>query len=166
MNEKNKSIFSVDASGDIVVLKINGRASYLTSAPVNNLFSHLLDRGKNQFLVDFKNCLGMDSTFLGILAGAAMRIRREFPDGGLELCRLNNRNLELVRNLGLHRILTIRGVDAPEDAGDENAKFETLLSGSVESNSMLEAHRNLVDADESNQQKFEDVIKFLEKETN
>ena len=108
----------------------------------------------------------MDSTFLGILAGAAMRIRREFPDGGLELCRLNNRNLELVRNLGLHRILTIRGVDAPEDAGDENAKFETLLSGSVESNSMLEAHRNLVDADESNQQKFEDVIKFLEKETN
>ncbi|MBC2600954.1 STAS domain-containing protein [Puniceicoccus vermicola] len=167
MPEDEKPIFTVDASGEPAVLRIDGRASYLTSAPVNHLFNHLLNQGKCKFILDFRKCTGMDSTFLGILAGAAMRVKREFPEGYLELCNLNTRNLELVRNLGLHRILTVvSSMGEGEESDNEPDKgFESLPNQSVESRSMLEAHRNLVDADRSNAAKFEDVIKFLEKET-
>jgi hypothetical protein len=166
MPQEEKPIFTVDASGEVVVLRIDGRASYLTSAPVNSLFGRLFDQGKGRFLVDFANCTGMDSTFLGILAGAAMRIKREFPDGFLKLARLNTRNLELVRNLGLHRILEIdlEAKECPPEASKPDSQFEAIGSNPVESQSMLEAHRNLIEADEENSARFEDVIKFLEKE--
>jgi anti-anti-sigma factor len=165
MSEEENPIFTVDASGELAVLRIDGRASYLTSAPVNNLFSHLLDRGKCHFVVDFRKCKGMDSTFLGILAGAAMRIKREFPEGSLQLCNLNTRNLELVQNLGLHRILTVVSSMGDDDDSKPESGFESLPNQTVESKSILQAHRNLVNAEQSNAAKFEDVIKFLEKET-
>lgn len=162
-SEPEQPIFTVDASGEPVVLRINGRASYLTSAPVNQLFARLLDRGKTCFLVDFSDCTGMDSTFLGILAGTAMRIRREVPDGRLDLCNLNARNLELVRNLGLHRILTVR-TDDPCETGAGSERMEALETGNVNARAMLEAHRSLVEADADNQAKFQDVIQYLEQE--
>lgn len=164
MSDPEKPIFSVDTSGEPVILRINGRASYLTSAPVNQLFARLLDRKRKYFLIDFRNCTGMDSTFLGILAGTAIRIRREFPDGRLDLCNLSERNLELVRNLGLHRVLGIiedAGVTPPDQSGES----EILDTGGVSSQMMLEAHRSLVEAEAGNAGKFEDVIQFLEKET-
>lgn len=165
MADPESPIFTVEASGDPVVLRINGRASYLTSAPVNQLFSHLFDRGQSRVLLDFSGCTGMDSTFLGILAGAAMRIRRDFPEGRLELVNLGPRNLELVRNLGLHRILSIRTADDhPGDRSGASGGSEALSSGAVEAGSMLEAHENLVTADESNAAKFQDVIQYLKKE--
>ena len=167
MPQEEKPIFTVDASGGITILRINGRASYLTSAPVNSLFGHLLERGKCKFIVDFRNCVGMDSTFLGILAGAAMKIRKKGPDGFLELCNLNERNLELVRNLGLHRILTIiqDEKDSKIEGLSTGKSFESVDSRAVAPESVLEAHRNLIDANKSNAAKFEDVIKYLEKET-
>ena len=167
MPQEEKPIFTVSLSGETAVLRINGRASYLTSAPVNSLFSHLMDQGKQKILVDFENCAGMDSTFLGILAGGALRIKKEFPDGFMGLCNLGPRNMELVRNLGLHRILTV--VDSPDGGPsipETAATFEALESETVETDSVLKAHKNLIEADRENAAKFQDVIKFLEKETN
>jgi anti-anti-sigma regulatory factor len=167
MTEPEQPVFTVDASGDPVVLRVNGRASYLTSGPVSHLFGHLLDRRKNRFLVDFTHCTGMDSTFLGILAGAAMRIRREAPEGRLELCNLNDRNRELVRNLGLQKILSVHPPESCESTvdGKDPARFESVDTGNVTSRSMLEAHRSLVDADAENASRFQDVIKYLEQES-
>ncbi len=163
MSDIEKPIFSVDTSAEPVVVRIDGRASYLTSAPVNQLFTRLLDQGRRFFLVDFRNCTGMDSTFLGILAGTAIRIRRETPEGRLDLCNLSERNFELVRNLGLHRILNV--IHEPTDAPSvESSSLESLGSDSVSSKMMLEAHRNLLEADADNAGKFEDVIEFLEKD--
>ncbi|MFP4351546.1 MAG: STAS domain-containing protein [Puniceicoccaceae bacterium] len=164
MPDTESPIFTVEASGDPVVLRINGRASYLTSAPVNQLFSHLFDRGQARVLVDFSGCTGMDSTFLGILAGAAMRIRRDFPGGRLELANLGPRNLELVRNLGLHRILSVRTGDPSRGDRGGASGGKALPSGEVEAGSILEAHENLVSADERNAAKFQDVIQYLKKE--
>src|SRR2546427_100813 len=48
-----------------------------------------------------------DSTFLGVLAGAAIELRRKTPPGVLTLARVGERNLELIRNLGLHRLATV-----------------------------------------------------------
>ena len=65
-----KPIYLVDAYSDPVVVRIDGRASFQNSAGLRDFFAEMLRRGKTRFIVDFQHCASMDSTFLGVLAGA------------------------------------------------------------------------------------------------
>jgi anti-anti-sigma regulatory factor len=157
--------FLVNPYDDPVVVKINGKASFLNSSPVKNLFERLVEQGKTRFVVDFQNCSGMDSTFLGILAGLGIKLMKLDPPGTVVLCRLGERNRELVRNLGLHRLLIIDdGSEQPHVP--ESGKLETVsgnqaLSEVENARMVLQAHENLVEIDASNKTKFQDVIAFL-----
>ena len=105
----------------------------------------------------------MDSTVLGVLAGCALELRKLEPKGSLVLSRLNERNRDLVRNLGLHRIATVDdGPSSPKVVGANQglSKGEDLDELS-NARLCLEAHENLVEADAENQAKFQDVIDYL-----
>jgi hypothetical protein len=122
----------------------------------------MLRRGKARFVMDFSQCTSMDSTFLGVLAGAAIELRKTTPGGSFVLTRVGPRNLELIRNLGLHRLMT---VDTGGD-GVDLAKCDTALNCQNRSEIetarvVLEAHENLVNADEANRSKFQDVLAFM-----
>jgi anti-sigma B factor antagonist len=155
--------FLVDAYADPVLVRIEGRASFQNSAGLKDFFAEMLKQGKARFVVDFKRCASMDSTFLGVLAGAALQLRRLDPPGVLTLVRVGERNLELIRNLGLHRLAN---VDTGEfKGGGSIAPVQTLPAekrGELESARLvLEAHENLVAADAANLGKFQDVLAFL-----
>lgn len=162
MPETIKPVYLVDAYSDPVVVRIDGRANFQNSACLRDFASEMLRRGKNRFVVDFQQCTSMDSTFLGVLAGLALELRKRGAGGSLVLARVSQRNLELIRNLGLHRLLIV-------DPGDANANFEqckTILEcdhkSEVETARMvLEAHETLVDVDETNRSKFQDVLVFM-----
>jgi len=162
MADATKPTFLVDTSSDPVAIRIEGRASFQNSACLQDFFTALLAQGKRRFVMDFANCTSMDSTFLGVLAGVALQLRKLTPPGSLVLCRLGARNLELVRNLGLHRLLTV-----DTEAVDVNLNAPSALScvsdrGELESARLvLAAHENLVAADEANRAKFQDVLAFL-----
>lgn len=155
-------VFLVDPYSSPVAIRITGRASFQNVVPLKEFLRDAYSSGKHDFVFDFSHCTGMDSTVLGVLAGCALELRRLEPQGSLVLSRLTDRNLELVRNLGLHRIATV-------DIGDVNAAEAngmTALTGKqqneVENARLcLEAHENLVEIDEENQAKFQDVIAFL-----
>jgi anti-sigma B factor antagonist len=157
-----KPVYLVDAYSDPVVVRIDGRASFQNSACLRDFIAEMLRTGKSRFVLDFQNCASMDSTFLGVLAGAAIELKKKAPDGSLVLARVGQRNLELIRNLGLHRLLTV-------DAGDFAVNFtkcDTALesrrcSELEQAKNVLEAHENLVSADETNRTKFQDVLSFL-----
>ena len=158
----NKPIYLVDAYSDPVVVRIDGRANFQNSGCLRDFISEMLARGKSRFVLDFQHCASMDSTFLGVLAGAAIELRKSAPAGSLVVTRVGQRNLELMRNLGLHRLLTI-------DAGEFSMSFqkcdtplEEKKCTEIENARMvLEAHENLVNADEANRTKFQDVLAFL-----
>lgn len=157
--------FLVNPYEDPVIVKINGKASFLNSSPVKNLFDRLVKQGKLRFVIDFKNCSGMDSTFLGILAGLGIQLMRMEPKGSVVLCRLGERNKELVRNLGLHRLLVLDNGDKVPDkteAGFESVDAREKLSEVENARLVLQAHENLVELDASNKTKFQDVIAFLQ----
>src|SRR5580692_3808369 len=101
----SKPVYSVDAYTDPVLVRIEGRASFQNSACLRDFITEMSRRGKNRFVIDFLRCTGMDSTFLGVLAGAALSLRPPGGDakGNIVLVRLGPRNLELIKNLGLHR---------------------------------------------------------------
>lgn len=162
MADVTKPTFLVDATSDPVAVRIEGRASFQNSACLNDFFSELIGQGKTRFMMDFLNCTSMDSTFLGVLAGVALQLRKQTPSGSLVLCRMGARNLELVRNLGLHRLLTVDTEIADLNLSANSALACSPDRGELESARLvLSAHENLVEADEANRAKFQDVLAFL-----
>lgn len=158
----SNSIYLVDAYSDPVAVRINGRACFQNSVCLRDFVTEMLQQGKTRFVFDFLHCASMDSTFLGVLAGIALDLKKRPGGGSLVLMRLGSRNLELVRNLGLHRLLT---VDPGEPPSDDEKSHQLLQcpdqSELDQARLVLEAHENLVTADESNRTKFQDVLAFL-----
>ncbi len=158
----SKPVYLVDAYSDPVVVRIDGRACFQNSACLRDFIAELLRQGKNRFVLDFQNCASMDSTFLGVLAGAALELKKMKPPGSLVLARVGPRNLELIRNLGLHRLLIVDAGDAPLSFDKCNTALQCANHTEVENARMvLEAHEHLVAADEANRAKFQDVLAFL-----
>ena len=117
------------------------------------------NKGCRRLVVDLADCRTMDSTFLGILAGLALRSRKD--KGEVVLTRVAGRNRELVEKMGLDRIMTVEeeAIAAVPDTAREvvaeaPSKEETART-------MVEAHKNLIEADPANEQRFQDVMEFL-----
>ena len=162
---KEEPQFLVNPYDDPVIVKISGKASFLNSSPVKDFFDQLVQQGKSRFVIDFQKCTGMDSTFLGILAGLGIKMMKSDPRGSVVLCRLGSRNLELIQNLGLHRLLTVdtgdQEVQLPAEGDLEAMDKSPRLTEAQNARMVLEAHENLVEIDDSNKTKFQDVIAFL-----
>jgi anti-anti-sigma factor len=158
----SKPVFLVDAYSDPVVVRVDGRASFQNSGCLRDFITKMRGRVKTHFVIDFQRCASMDSTFLGVLAGAAIELRKTATNGSIVLTRVGQRNLELMRNLGLHRLLTIDAGDFPLSFQHCDRPLEPKSGTDVENARMvLEAHENLVSADETNRSKFQDVLAFL-----
>jgi len=159
-----KPVFLVDTFATPVAIKIDGRASFLNCPCLRDFFSEMIKQGKTKFVVDFRRCTSMDSTFLGVLAGAALELRKLDPPGTLIVSRLGARNLELLRNLGLHRLMVVDAGDAQpvgELSGNQALVCTAPRSELENARMVLEAHENLVAVDPQNQGKFQDVLIFL-----
>ncbi|MFZ0341205.1 MAG: STAS domain-containing protein, partial [Gaiellaceae bacterium] len=160
--EAAKPVFLVDAYSDPVVVRIEGRASFLNSASLRDFVTQILKSGKSRFVIDFLRCTSMDSTFLGVLAGFALELRKVVPKGSLVLTRMGQRNLELIRNLGLHKLIVIDSGEAGSAADACATPLDQAAKGELENARLvLEAHENLVSADETNRGKFQDVLVFM-----
>ena len=167
MAEDTEPTFQVDVSSRPILVHICGRANFLNCSPLRTFFRKMVAEGNYDFSLDFKHCEGMDSTFLGILAGLAIDTQRSDPKGSVALTGLGERNLELVKNLGLHRI-----VDIVENTNDQTSKpseeVERLTQESQTEDEKKEmligAHEDLVKIDESNLAKFQDLLTFLKNE--
>jgi anti-sigma B factor antagonist len=156
----SKPVYLVDPYSDPVLVRIEGRASFQNSACLRDFIAEMTKQGKTRFVVDLRHCTSMDSTFLGVLAGVALDLRKT-KGGALVAARVGPRNLELIRNLGLHRLLTVDS-DAPLSFENCNTPLDCPDRGELENARLvLEAHENLVEADENNRPKFQDVLVFL-----
>lgn len=163
MPDTSSPVYMVDAYSDPVVVRIDGRASFQNSGCLRDFIHEMLQRGKARFVLDFQHCAGMDSTFLGVLAGAALELRKVAPNGSLVVARPGPRNLELIRNLGLHRLLTLdAGESSPPATDNCRTALECKSRTEIETARLvLEAHENLVNVEPANRTKFQDVLTFL-----
>jgi anti-anti-sigma factor len=93
---------SVLVGKDFACIKIGGRANFTSSPDFKTLLNELAQKGFNHFIIDLSECMLMDSTFLGVLAGFGMKLN---PNGapterGIELYNATTRVSELLENLG------------------------------------------------------------------
>jgi anti-anti-sigma factor len=172
----------VARSADLGFVKVVGRGSFQNSGCLKAFYQQLLKDGIRRFVVDLGACTYLDSTFLGILLGLGLKLK-EAGDGRLNVLNASPRNLELLRNLGLDRLINIYGSEpAPAQVGVREAGKSANGNG-VNLNGMreeqleevpcpvptraeaaptiLEAHETLMQFDPRNVPKFKDVVEFL-----
>jgi len=156
----------VGTANKIVWIKVEGKGSFLNSAGVKEFSKEMVNRGHREFVVDLRNCPVMDSTFMGTLAMIALRLR-EIGQGNLHVVNLNERNHDLLTNLGLDQLFSMDAC-AVKDGGPalRNALEPTVTPGdhTVQAETMLEAHEALVEADPENLTKFKDVLEYLKQD--
>src|SRR5437763_17095012 len=82
-------------------IKIVGRASFTCSVDFKALVLGLAQKGFSCFVLDLTECLLMDSTFLGVLAGLGLKLgsaRNGDPPAAIQLLNPRPRILDLLDN--------------------------------------------------------------------
>jgi hypothetical protein len=129
----------------------------------------MVQRGCRYFIADLEDCEIMDSTFMGTLAGIALRLR-EVGSGGLSVIRPNTRNQQLLENLGLDHLFSFTlpegiSADPPSSAATTDKPIDNSgIAPAEQQRTVLTAHEALVEASPENEKKFRDVLDLLKQE--
>ncbi len=151
-----------------VWVKVEGRGSFQNSAGLKEFVKQMIQRGFRDFVVDLRDCEQMDSTFMGTLAGVALRLR-EIGQGGLRVINVNERNADLLGSLGLDQLFTVENAGVVAEVPADSQLHEAVVknkSSETQKQTVLEAHEALVEADAANAVKFKDVLEFMRNELN
>ena len=164
MNSPTSILVGVTNRG--VHVKVEGKGSFQSSPALKEFSKQMLDRGFRNFVVDLQGCPVMDSTFMGTLAGIALRLR-EFGNGALLVRNANERNTDLLRNLGLNNLFEVESkVPEVTEGMVEAAPLDAdpAIGRTDQAECMIEAHEALVDADPENLARFKDVLEYLKQD--
>ena len=155
---------SVLVGKDFACLKIAGRANFSFSPDFKTLLTELSQKGYTRFVIDLSECVLMDSTFLGVLAGFGIKLNQAGAANqhGIELLNANARVTELLENLGaLHLFKTTSGA-LPLPDNIRTCTPESINPTHEEiTRTSLEAHQTLMSVNPDNVARFKDVTQFL-----
>lgn len=149
-------------------IRCEGKGSFLNSPALKKWADGEIDNGVNCLVVDLVACTGMDSTFMGTLAGLSMRLMKK-PGGELQIAEPGEKNRKSLEGLGLDSLMRIEPDQAVWLAriGEIREKLEPyngVRSKPANAPEVLEAHQKLCEVDERNLEKFGTVLDFLEAE--
>ncbi len=172
MGELSSGIF-VGCLEKRVYARVVGRGTFQNSQPLRRFALGKIDQGHEEFVFNLGLCQGMDSTFLGVLVGIGLHLKQKGPSASIRIVNINQRNLDMLRTLGLDRLFRIDG-DASASTVDADYQLFpdtdiTQLKRRVDKDGaavvMMEAHENLARVDQRNTPKFKELARIL-RETN
>ena len=148
-------------------IRCEGKGSFANSPQMKQWAERQIQAGDTCVVVDLELCTGMDSTFMGTMAGIAMKLAK-VENATLQVTGATEKSRRSLEDLGLSMLIEIE----PEDAvwKDSIDTIRTKLSecnsaGSVDKTQhVFDAHKLLCDADDSNDEKFSTVLDVLEAE--
>lgn len=123
--------------------------------------------GEKRLVIDLGDCSGMDSTFMGSLAGMASKLG---VDGGvLQIAEIDARGIQSLEDLGLDSLMEIRPPNPPWEGRIESIRGElapprgtaTLPETRVRAIHVLKAHETLAATSAENAERFANVITVL-----
>ena len=150
-----------------IYICINGRGSFKNSPSLKNYIKRRTHTSTlREIILDMKNCTGMDSTFMGVLAGLGGMIN-PMKNVSFYLINLSDKNEQLLKTLGVSKIITYYS--------NNNTSSDTLNSSSFKSINQktdqktntkisLEAHKKLIEVNSRNKNEFKSVVELLEKD--
>lgn len=138
-------------------IRVSGRGTLSIGPPLREFIQHAEQSGVREAVLDLGECDSMDSTFLGLIAGFAMRLRR--AGGRMLAISPGERVQRLFRTLGVDRLLEVAARPPSEATGAGEVLGPASVNGARET--LLEAHETLASISEENRERFRDVIEFL-----
>jgi anti-sigma B factor antagonist len=155
----------VMVSEQLACIRIIGRANFTSSVDFKALVDELRQKGCNCFVLDMTECVLMDSTFLGVLAGLGLKLSNGKGDQatrGVELFNPSPRITDLLETLGVLHLFKITQGDFTLPVAAQSVEHApTEPSKSEVSRTCLEAHETLIALSPANAARFKDVAQFL-----
>lgn len=173
MADDDKAVdqISVAVVDDTAYVRLMDRGSFKVSKAMKQFGLAAIEKNVNHMVVDMKDCVSMDSTFMGVLAGLAFRLKKQ-NNGRIHLVNLSTRTRGLIATLGLDQLVQ------PSMAGEMPLQFAGVLESGLDqipheetsrqetAEIMLEAHEDLVKLTPENLPRFKDVLTFLREDIN
>ena len=151
-------------------IRCEGKGSFMNSPLLKSFCESRLNEGESLLVVDLAACTGMDSTFMGTLAGMASRLSGK-NNGVLQVAAADERNRRSLEDLGLDFLMQINPEDALwKDSLDEirstlePAQSADSISQMQRARLCLEAHEKLSDLSDKNAREFGEVVGTLRKQ--
>ena len=151
-------------------IRCEGKGSFLNSPAVKAFGEARITAGERLLVVDLSACTGMDSTFMGCLAGMSARLSAA-GEGALHIADPGERNRRSLEDLGLDFLMVI---DPPSAKwrGQSGSVRKDLHEpgapgrvGSVErTRHVLEAHQTLSNLSDKNAREFAGVVSMLKED--
>lgn len=151
-------------------IRCEGKGSFQNSPAVKEFGDARIAAGEKFLVVDLGACTGMDSTFMGSLAGMATRLSSK-NNGVMQIAEAGARNQRSLEDLGLDFLMEI---DPPapvwhEGIEDVRAELHQQMAarqlGQIQrTKHVLEAHQELADMNDKNAKTFSNVVSMLETE--
>ncbi len=109
----------------------------------------------------------MDSTFMGTMAGVALRLK-ELGHGHLHVVHCGQHSRDLLTGLGLDQIFSIHSNGTAAPVAQEEligpAAAEPSVQKQRQAQQMLDAHEALCEAAPENFSRFKDVLDYLKQD--
>jgi anti-anti-sigma factor len=167
MLETQQNVDDLQAAfaGNDLFIRVIGRGSFKIAAPMKQFIDDACETHPLKTVVlDLAECIGMDSTFMGVLAGLSGRLKKN--DRALELINLSEKNANLLATLGVDRVLAFyshsHGHQVPEPQAESLPTDRATKKEMAET--ALKAHENLVEISEENKPRFKRVIELLKED--
>ncbi len=148
-------------------IRCEGKGTFLNSPAVKDYGEERIRAGEMCLVVDLEACTGMDSTFMGTLAGLANRMTEK--EGAVQIADPGEKNKNSLEDLGLDYLLDIDPANPVWE--DEKVEAKNVLKNcksngdpSESGAHVLSAHQTLIKANEGNEEKFSGLVDMLGKE--
>ena len=149
----------ISNSGSVYDIKVRGRANFEYAVPLRH-FANCMSDSIGLIRIEASECTFMDSTFMGVLAMIGMKAKKFRASVEIHCMAPNVR--ALLKGLGVDKLFTF----CDEKGGITVESWCNVLpqkkSALDTAETVSEAHKTLVKADESNAAKFDAVIKFAD----
>ena len=165
-NNDNLSAAYIDHTA---VIRVEGRGSFRISPPMKQFIHQVIaSKTADGILIDMSDCSGMDSTFMGVVAGLSCLIKSK-PALSFKLINLSEKNKKLLVTLGVDRVvdysMSTTGAEQ-ELMSHQSSGTQTLepdFADKLEAaKTTLVAHETLVNINPKNLAKFKSVLELLE----
>jgi hypothetical protein len=157
-----KGTYEVAVGDRAVYVRVHGLGSMNNCLCLRDFLDDMLREGRNFIVFDLADCTGMDSTFMGCIAGVATEEVKGRPVGVAVVNAADNL-VKLLEGVGLDELVFID----PEPFASDNATYHRLEEQATESERLRlikSAHENLINLSAENEQIFGDLVRTIERE--
>ncbi len=152
-------------------IRVCGRGDVFLAPTLKKFVDKTLSDGEStspQLVVDMVECSGMDSTFMGILASIAIKVK-SVANAGLQLCGVTEKNQESLEELGLDSLMEIHLQDsALSESGlgisDKLNPWVPEGQAKPDAKLILDTHQTLGGLSDKNKKEFSTVIETFKKQ--